>query len=81
MPQVPNSNGGMTGTKSVNQNEDRPFITITHSEGTGIIPGKHSDTRIKPLPLANGHGRYITVTPERALVSVGECPLHIAVKF
>jgi hypothetical protein len=23
------------------------------------MPGKHPDTRIKPLPLANGHGRYI----------------------
>ena len=43
------------------------------------IPGKHSDTRIKPLPLTNGHGRYITVTTERTLVSVGECPLHITV--
>jgi hypothetical protein len=29
--------------------------------------------------LASGHGRYITVTPERKLVSVGEWPLHIAV--
>jgi hypothetical protein len=27
-----------------------------------MIPGKHSDTRIKPLPLTNGHGRYTTVT-------------------
>jgi hypothetical protein len=36
--------------------------------------------RIKPLPLTNGHGRYITVTPEWALVSVGEWPLqHITV--
>jgi hypothetical protein len=26
---------------------------------TGIIFGKYSDTRIKPLPLTNGHGRYI----------------------
>jgi hypothetical protein len=42
--------------------------------GTEIIPGKHSDTRIKPLPLTNGHGRYMAVTPERKLVSVGECP-------
>jgi hypothetical protein len=35
--------------------------------------GKHSDTRIQPLLLTNGHGRYMTVTPEpeRALVSVG----------
>ena len=34
------------------------------------------DTRIKPLTLTNDHGRHITVTPERALASVGECPLH-----
>jgi hypothetical protein len=34
---------------------------------------------IKPLTLASGHGRYITVTPERTLLSVGEWPLHIAV--
>jgi hypothetical protein len=47
--------------------------------GTEIIPGKHSDTRIKPLPFTDGHGRYITVTPEQALVSVGEWPLHITV--
>jgi hypothetical protein len=48
-----------------------------------IIPGKDSDTRIKPLALTNGHGRYMTVTPERTLVSVGKCPLnkYIAVKF
>jgi hypothetical protein len=45
------------------------------------IPGKHSDTstRIKPLPLTSGHGRYITVTPERTLLSVGKWPLHIAI--
>jgi hypothetical protein len=47
--------------------------------GTEVIPGKHSDTRIKPLPLTNGHGCYITATPERTLVSVGEWPLHITV--
>jgi hypothetical protein len=47
--------------------------------GTGIIPGKHSDTRIKPLPLTNDHGRYITVTTERTLVFVGEWPLHITI--
>jgi hypothetical protein len=40
--------------------------------------GKRSDTRIKPLPLTNDHGR-ITVTPEQALVFVGEWPLHITV--
>ena len=56
------------------------------SRRTEIIPVKDSHdtphTRIKSLALASlasGHGRYITVTPERALVSVGEWPLHIAV--
>jgi hypothetical protein len=29
---------------------------------TEIIPFKDSHTRIKPLALSNGHGRYITVT-------------------
>jgi hypothetical protein len=50
--------------------------TLTALEEAEIIPGKDSDTRIKPLALTNGHGRYITVTPERALASIGECPLH-----
>jgi hypothetical protein len=54
-----------------------PFVHLTALEEAEIIPGKHSDTRIKPLPLTNGHGRYITVTPEQALASVGECPLDI----
>jgi hypothetical protein len=49
------------------------------------MPGKHSETKIKPLALTNGYGRYITVTPERTLASGGggECPLniYIAVKF
>jgi hypothetical protein len=31
------------------------------------------------LALASGHGRYITVIPERALVSVGEWPLDVTV--
>jgi hypothetical protein len=35
--------------------------------------------RIKPLTLASGHGRYMAVTPERTLFSVGEWPLHITV--
>jgi hypothetical protein len=42
---------------------------------TEIIPVKVKDfhIRIKPLALASGHGhsRYITVTPEQKLVSVG----------
>jgi hypothetical protein len=35
-------------------------------------------TEIIPV-LTNGHGRYITVTPERKLVPVGEWPLNIAI--
>ena len=35
--------------------------------------------RIKPLPLTNGHGRCMAATSERALVSVGEWPLHMTV--
>jgi hypothetical protein len=27
--------------------------------------------------LTNGHDRHIAFTPERALASVEECPLHI----
>jgi hypothetical protein len=42
-------------------------------------PVKDSHTRIKPLALASGHGRYITVTPEREIFPVGEWPLHMAV--
>jgi hypothetical protein len=37
-------------------------VTITTLEEAEIIPGKHSDTRTKPLPLTSGHGRYITAT-------------------
>jgi hypothetical protein len=54
-----------------------PFITLTALEEAEIIPGKHSDTRIKPLPLTNGHGRYMTVTPERTLMSVGKFLLNV----
>jgi hypothetical protein len=42
-------------------------------------PVKDSHVRIKPLNLTNGHGRHMAVPPERALVSVGEWPLHITV--
>jgi hypothetical protein len=41
-----------------------------------IIPVNVGDSpiRIKPMALASGHGRYITVisTPERTTVSVGK---------
>jgi hypothetical protein len=53
-----------------------PFTCLTALEEAEVIPGKDSDTRIKPLALTNGHGRYITVTPERALAFVGGCPLN-----
>jgi hypothetical protein len=32
---------------------------LTALEGAEITPGKHSDTRTKPLPLTNGYGRYM----------------------
>ena len=57
----------------------------TYITSTSNISGVHSsstpqsDTRMKPLPLTNGHSRYTAVTPERTLVSIGEWPLHIAV--
>ncbi len=35
-----------------------PFVHLTALEEAEIIPGEHSDTRIKPLNFANGHGRY-----------------------
>jgi hypothetical protein len=64
-----------------------PFIHLTALEEAKIIPGKHSDTRTKPLTLTNDHGRYIVyiaVTPERALESVGEYGIsvkYMTVKF
>jgi hypothetical protein len=33
--------------------------------GTEIIPGKNPDTRIKPLPLINGHGVEIELWPRK----------------
>ena len=59
--------------------EFKPRGTWDLRRQTEIIPVKDSHTRIKPFALASGHSRYITVTPERTLVSVGEWPLHIAV--
>ena len=58
-----------------------PWCTKFPGSGTGIMPVKGSYTIIKPLALAlaSGHSRYITVIPERALVTVGKLPLHIAV--
>ena len=44
-----------------------PFPPTRYIYRTEVKPGKHSDTRIKPLPLTNGHGRYITATPKRTL--------------
>jgi hypothetical protein len=64
------------------------FMSTRYIYRTEIKPGKNSDTRIKPLPLANGHGRYITATPERTPSSVGrwglgigEWPLHTALYY
>jgi hypothetical protein len=54
-----------------------PFVHLTALEEAEIHPGKDYYTRIKPLNLTNDHGRCITVTPERTLASVRECPLNI----
>jgi hypothetical protein len=48
-------------------------LTALEEAEVEVISGKRSDIRIKPLALTNDHGRYITVTPERTLASVGEC--------
>jgi hypothetical protein len=48
--------------------------------GTETTRSKNSDTRIKPLALANGHGRHIAVAPKRTLASVWGMPVkYIAV--
>jgi hypothetical protein len=39
---------------------------------TEIMPVKEPHTRIKPLASAGGHGRYMTVTPERTLSPAGK---------
>jgi hypothetical protein len=63
-----------------------PSFKVDHREAldlrrqTETTTVKDPHTRIKPLALASGHGRDITVTPERALVSVEELPLHITHK-
>jgi hypothetical protein len=41
--------------------------------GTEIIPAKDFHTRIQPLALASGHGRYITVTPKRTILYIRIC--------
>jgi hypothetical protein len=45
---------------------------------TKMTPVKGSHTRIKPLALASGYSRYITVAPKRTLLSVGGWPLHVS---
>jgi hypothetical protein len=54
-------------------------VDLRGRTGIGIIPVRdsHNHKRIKPLASASGHGRYMAVTTERALVSVEEWPLHI----
>jgi hypothetical protein len=46
-------------------------MTITTLEEAEMTPGEHSDTRTKPLPLTNSHGRYTNVAPERTLCPLG----------
>ena len=44
--------------------------------GSGIGTTLVKDPHTRTLALASGHGRCMTVTPERTLISVGEWPLH-----
>jgi hypothetical protein len=75
--------GGGGGVRALSAKQSRTgaekisLLELLECAGSGIeiIPGKNSYTRIKPLPLTNGHGRYTTVTPERTLAFVGEWPL------
>jgi hypothetical protein len=56
-------------------------VPLTALEEAEIIPGKHSDTRIKLLALTNGHGRYMAVSPEWTLSVRWRMPVkYIAVK-
>ena len=60
------------GSNSNDLFEFEPRDTQDLRRRTGIIPvNKDSHTRIKPLALASGNGRCMTVTPKRTLVSVG----------
>jgi hypothetical protein len=64
------------------------FKSTRYIYRTEIKLGKNSDTRIKPLPLANGHDRYITVTPDtrtgtffRLPLGIGEWPLDTVLYY
>jgi hypothetical protein len=46
-------------------------------EGSRTWGLRRQTEMIKPLAFTNGHGRYISVTPERTLASVEECPLNM----
>jgi hypothetical protein len=48
-----------------------PSTTWDLRRRTEIIPVTDSHTRIKPLALTSGRGRYITVTPELTLFPLG----------
>jgi hypothetical protein len=59
-----------------------PFFKIGPSSTRDLrrrmtTPVKDYHTRIKPLALASGHGRCMTIAPERTPVSAGEWPLHL----
>jgi hypothetical protein len=67
----------MGGSKSAPLHCDLRTV-LADRPNPATIPGKHSDTRIKPLPLTNDHGRYISLHPNGQF-SVGEWPLQIIV--
>jgi hypothetical protein len=46
------------------------YLTTLEEAEIELIPGKRSDTRIKPLPLTSGHSRYITAVSLYPFVTV-----------
>jgi hypothetical protein len=54
--------------------EKGPVLIKPTDRVGSLVPSMMNITRfrIKPLALTNGHGRYMAVTPERALASVGD---------
>jgi hypothetical protein len=65
----------------LNSRHTRPRRAL--ESGTEVMPVKDFRTRIKPLALAlaSGHGRYMAVTPERAIFRWGMAVTHSRYKF
>jgi hypothetical protein len=57
-------------SRSCRRSTPYPFLPTRHFNRTEIKSGENSDTRTKPLALANGHGRRMTAAPERKPVTM-----------